>query len=94
MILEIQILSFVVSYFYGIFFYFMLKLNSIILFSAHMFLRIVGSLLFVMFHTLLYFLILLKINYGYVHLYFFLFILLGYITCKVLDKKFVKNKKI
>ena len=91
MILKVQIISLVVSFCYGIFFYLLLELNSRFLYSSHIVVRIIVSFLFVMFHTLLYFLILMKINYGYIHFYFFLCIILGYILCKVVYKKIVKK---
>ena len=91
MVLKVQIISLVVSFCYGIFFYLLLELNSRFLYSSHIVVRIIVSFLFVMFHTLLYFLILMKINYGYIHFYFFLCIILGYILCKVVFKKIVKK---
>ncbi len=91
MVLKVQIISLVVSFCYGIFFYLLLELNSRFLYSSHIVVRIIVSFLFVMFHTLLYFLILMKINYGYIHFYFFLCIILGYILCKVVYKKIVKK---
>ncbi|MBQ8681618.1 MAG: hypothetical protein IJ509_01760 [Bacilli bacterium] len=94
MVLGVQIISLVVSLGYGIFFYLMLELNARFIYSSHLWVRIVGTLLFVMFHTLLYFLILMKINCGYVHIYFFLCILAGYELCKVVYKRFVKKGKV
>lgn len=92
MILGVQVISLVVSIGYGIFFYLTLELNSRFIYSSHLLVRVIVSFLFVMFHTLLYFLILMCINNGYVHIYFFLCILLGYIMCKVVYKRFVKRK--
>ena len=91
MVLKVQIISLVVSFCYGIFFYLLLELNSRFLYSSHIVVRIIVSFLFVMFHTLWYFLILMRINYGYIHFYFFLCIILGYILCKVVYKKIVKK---
>jgi hypothetical protein len=91
MVLKIQILSFVVSFCYGIFFYLMLEFCSKFLYSKYLLLRIISSFLFVLFHTVFYFFLLMKINYGYIHVYFFLCILVGYILCKVVYKKFVKG---
>ena len=78
MVLKVQIISLVVSFCYGIFFYLLLELNSRFLYSSHIVVRIIVSFLFVMFHTLLYFLILMKINYGYIHFYFFLCIFIAF----------------
>ncbi len=89
--LRIQLISLIVSFLYGGFFYLLLELNSKFLYSSNLVVKIVVSFLFVMFNVLLYFLILMKINYGYVHLYFFLCIILGYFVCKVVYKKIVKR---
>lgn len=94
MVLRVQIISLLVSLGYGIFFYLMLELNSRFLYDSRILVRIIVSFLFVLFHTLLYFLILMKINYGYVHIYFFLCMLGGYLICKVAYKRFVKKRKL
>lgn len=92
MVLRVQMLSLGISFCYGIFFCLLLELNVKILYSSHLFVKIIGSFLFILFHTLFYFLILMKINYGYIHIYFFLCILLGYLFCQVLYKRFVKRR--
>ena len=45
------------------------------------------SFLFILAMSLLYFIILLKINNGYIHLYFYLCILFGYLTMYFIFKK-------
>lgn len=94
MVLGVQIISLIVSFCYGIFFYLTLSLNSKFIYSSHLLVKIICSFIFVMFHTILYFFILMRINYGYVHIYFFLCILGGYVLCKVVSKRFVKVKKV
>ena len=92
MILGVQIVSLVASLGYGVFFYLTLELNSRFIYSSNLFVKIVYSLIFVIFHTLLYFFILMYINNGYVHIYFILCIIFGYLMCKVVSKRFVKKK--
>ena len=92
MILRVQILSLVVSFLYGVFFYLTLELNAKMIYSSNVLVKVIFSLLFVMFHTLLYFIILMYINNGYVHIYFFVCILCGYLMCKVIYKRFVNRK--
>ena len=87
MALKIQIYSFLVSFFYGIFFYFMLEINSRFIYSSNKVIKVIFSFLFILFNALLYFMILLKVNNGYIHIYFFLCILVGYIMCKVVVRK-------
>lgn len=92
--LNIQILSLGVSFLYGIIFYILLEINSKFLYSSSKIIKILFSFVFVMFNSLLYFFILLKINNGYIHLYFFLCLLLGYFLCKVLMKRLLKRKRV
>lgn len=94
MVLRVQIISLLVSLGYGIFFYLMLELNSKFLYDSRILVRVIVSFLFALFHALLYFLILMKINYGYVHIYFFICVLSGYLICKVIYKRFVKRGKV
>lgn len=93
MILKIQIISLIFSFFYGIFFYILLEVNSHFLYSTKLPFKIINSFLFVMLNTLLYFIILKKINNGIVHVYFLLCITVGYIIAKIVRAKlFVKRK--
>ena len=91
--INIQILSLVVSFLYGIFFYIILEVNYRFLTSSSKIIKVLSSLLFVLFHALLYFIILLYINNGYIHLYFLICILVGNFFCKVVYKWFV-NKNV
>lgn len=92
MVLGVQVISLLISFAYGIFFYLTLEINSRFIYCSNLFVRIVYSFVFVIFHTLLYFLILMYINNGYVHIYFLLCIIFGYLMCKVVYKRFVKKK--
>ena len=94
MILRIQILSFFVSFLYGIFFGITVEINDRFLYSSYKFFQILFSFVFIVFHTLLYFLLLLKINFGYVHFYFFLCVFLGYLLCQYVYKWFVKHRNL
>ena len=94
MILNVQIMSLFVSFLYGFFFYLMLELLSKYIYNNKILIRVIISFLFILFHTLLYFLILMKINYGYIHIYFFICMLVGYLLCKVGYKRFVKRVKV
>lgn len=92
MVLKIQICSLIVSFVYGILLYFLLEINSKFIYSSSLVVKIMSSFLFVLFCCLLYFVILMRINYGYIHFYFFLCIVLGYYVCKVVHKRVFKKK--
>ena len=85
--LIIQIYSFVFSFLFGIFFEILLSINSKFIYSSNLFVKIISSIIFILFNKLLYFFIIFRINYGVLHIYFLLSILLGYIfMCKVKNK--------
>ena len=89
--LDVQIVSLGISLLYGMFFYILLEINARFLYSSSNFIKIVCSFLFVLFNSLLYFLILLFVNNGYVHGYFLICLGIGYILCKVIHKKILKK---
>ena len=92
MILKIQIYSILYSFLYGIIFYALLEVNYKIIYESRLFIKIICSLLFLLVNTLLYFIILIKINNGIVHIYFLLSIILGYILAYFIMLKLFKKK--
>lgn len=93
--INIQIYSLLFSFLYGIIFYILLEINYNFLFEGKIIYRIIISFLFVIVLSLVYFLILLKINNGILHLYFFLLMFTGYLLSFVIYKKLiVKRKKV
>ena len=93
MILKIQILSLIYSFFYGIGFFLLLEINYKFLYEGKLVYRIIISFLFIIFISLLYFLGLLKINNGIIHIYFFLDFFTGYLLSFVIYKKICCKKK-
>ena len=74
---------------YGIIFYVLLEVNQKFLYEGKIVYRIIISFLFVIFISLLYFLMLIKINNGILHLYFFLTMFTGYLLSFVIYKKLI-----
>ena len=77
--LKIQIYSLFYSFFFGIILYFLLNLFNKYTVRKNVFLKIILSFLFVIVLSLIYFIGLLYINNGCLHVYFFVFILVGYL---------------
>lgn len=77
--LNIQINSLIFSFIFGIFFYFLLDIFNKITSKCKLWLRIIVSFCFVLIISLVYFLGLLYINNGYLHIYFLISIAVGYI---------------
>jgi hypothetical protein len=81
----VQIKSLTFSFFYGIFFSFILNINYKYIYSGLLIYRTITNLLFVINNVLIYFIILKKINNGIIHPYFFIMTLIGF---------FVFNSKV
>ena len=78
MILSIQIYSFLYSFCYGVFFFILLEINYKIIYSENKYIKVIGTLVFILFNSLLYFIGLKSINNGIIHIYFLLTVLCGY----------------
>ena len=72
MTLKIQILSILFSFLYGNILFWLLELNYKLLYEGKVFYRIAISFLFVMIMSLIYFICMVRINNGILHIYFLL----------------------
>lgn len=86
--LSIQIYSLFYSLFYGGIFYLLLDLFNKFTSMKKVYLKVILSWMFVTGMAILYFIGLLYINYGVVHIYFLLSIVCGYIVVYLLLKRF------
>ena len=93
MILKIQILSLIYSFFFGAIFFLLLEVNYRFLYEGKLVYRIIISFLFVIIISLGYFLGLLKINNGIIHIYFLLSLFTGYLVSFVIYNKINCKKK-
>ncbi len=79
MALQIQILSLVYSFVFGIFFGFCVNFHYDFLFSRKKWFQILINFIFVIDMALIYFLVLKIINGGVLHCYFYLLIFFGFL---------------
>lgn len=86
--LSIQIYSLFYSIFYGGIFYLLLDLFNKFTSMKKVYLKVILSWMFVTGMAILYFIGLLYINYGVVHIYFLLSIVCGYIVVYLILKRF------
>ena len=96
MSLSEQVFSMIFSFIYGIVLSILYNFIYNLLFIIIMISKVIFNLLFVLDLVLLYFLIIKKINGGIIHPYFYLLIILGFISCFSLFKrlrKFLKPTK-
>ena len=77
--LDIQIYSLIYSFIFGIFFYYSLFIFNKIICQLKRIIIYIVSVIYVVSLALLYFFGLLYINNGFVHFYFIIMLLLGYI---------------
>ena len=92
MILKIQIFSLLYSFIYGIIFYILLEVNQKFALQFVRYVEMADIGYTAIFISLLYFLILIKINNGILHLYFFLTMFTGYLLSFVIYKKLIVKK--
>lgn len=93
MILKVQILSILFSFLYGNVIFWLLELNYKLLYESKIFYRIIVSFFFIIVISLMYFIGMVKINNGILHIYFYLALLTGYLLSFVIYRKFNCKKK-
>lgn len=91
--LDIQIYSLTFSFIFGILFYFFLDVFNRITCKYKMWLRIILSFIFTIVMSIIYFIGLLYINNGYLHVYFLISIVVGYIFVYILKYFWFTQKK-
>ena len=96
----IQVLSFIISFIYGIIFYLLTRFNNYILENKHKVLRFIITLVFIVDVVILYVYLMYKVNNGYFHIYFIIVVIIGFVIMnKFYDKlqkackKYVKKIK-
>lgn len=82
--LSVQIPSLLISFIYGIVIYYVISFFYCFICCKKFVLRFALSFLLILLLGLIYFLILLRVNNGIIHIYFYLFLLGGYIIVFVL----------
>ena len=93
MILSIQLKLILFSFLYGIFFSIFLKLNKKIVYNENKFIKIFSTILFIIVSVLLYFVILLKLNYAILHIYSLIMIVIGFILENIIELKIIEKNK-
>ena len=93
MSLNNQIELLLVSFLYGIFVFITLELNSKFIYNLRKLYRYPITILFTLNHSLLYFLVLLKLNYGYIHMYGIFMTILSFLGVNILYNYIVNHYK-
>lgn len=93
MSLKTQIISLLFSLFYGIFFGFLITLNYKYIYNKKMLLKTLTTFFFIIVNVFLYFIILIHINNGIIHIYLLFMILFGYIIEFNIHRYIERKKK-
>ena len=84
--LNTQVISLLVSFLYGVFFFITLFISKKLIYHKIFLIKILSNFVFVSIHIFIYFYILIKINNGILHIYEILCIIIGYIISYYLHK--------
>ena len=91
--LRIQIVSLFFSFGFGIIFSICTNLNYRFLFTKNIYFKVIITFVYILDFTLLYFLLIQKINNGIIHIYFFLIIGIGYLVVNIRLSQYVNSFK-
>lgn len=92
--LKVQIITLIYSFFYGVFFSFLIMLNRKYLYYSKKVFKLIFTFLFVLINTLLYFFILKIFNEGILHYYYLIVFTIGFFLEHYYFRRFYRNKKI
>ena len=87
---NIQIISFIVSFIYGVIFYFVTKINFYLIKDLKLYLKHILTFIYTLDMAIIYIIILYHLNRGYFHIYFIMLVFLGFIIGYIIDKKLSK----
>lgn len=90
---KLQLISLLVSFLYGIFFYLTSVLNFKIIKNCHKIFMYIITFIYMSDVSILYVSIMYKVNNGYIHIYFLIMLLIGFIIGYKLLKVIKKNVK-
>ncbi len=88
---NMQLISFVVSFIFGLSFYFLTYLNFQLIKDLKKIIQHFLTFLYVLDMTFIYIIIFYKLNNGYFHIYFILMVIVGFLT-GTLVKKYLISK--
>lgn len=87
----LQLLSFLVSFIYGIIFCLITLLNFKLIEKLKRYIQHIITFIYVIDMTIIYIIILYNLNKGYFHIYFIMMVFVGYLVGFVLYKKFISK---
>ena len=93
-VLSMQIKAIIFSLIYGVFISFMVNVNYKCLFNKNMIFKIIFDSIFILDLGMFYFFILQFINFGYLHVYFFLALSVGFFASFSFFKELIRKNDV
>ena len=90
---NLQLISFLVSFIFGIFFYLLTNLNFKLIKDLKKYIQHILTFLYVMDMIVIYIIIFYHLNKGYFHIYFILMVFVGYLVGFIIYKKILSKIK-
>ena len=87
----LQLISFFISFIYGILFCFITLLNFKLIENLKKYIQHILTFIYVMDMTIIYIIILYYLNKGYFHIYFIMMVFVGYFVGFITYKKFLSK---
>lgn len=88
---NLQLISFFVSFLYGVFFYLLTSLNFKLIKDLKLYMQHILTFLYVMDMIIIYVIIFYHLNKGYFHIYFILMVFVGYLIGYIISKKIISK---
>ena len=88
---NLQLISFLVSFIFGIFFCLITILNFKLIAKTKKFLQHILTFIYVIDMTIIYIIIIYKLNRGYFHIYFVMMVFIGFLIGYTIYKKLISK---
>ena len=88
---SIQLLTFLISFIFGIIFYYLTVLNFKLINDLKKYLIHIITFIYVLDMVIIYIIILYHLNKGYFHIYFIFMVMIGYLIGYILNKKIISK---
>lgn len=88
---KLQLISFLVSFIYGIIFYLLTNINFKLIMNFKLITKHIITFIYVLDMIIIYLIIFYHLNNGYFHIYFILMVFIGFFTGYILYKKFLSK---
>ena len=85
---NLQLISFLVSFIYGLIFYFLTILNFYLIKNLKVIIQHILTFVYCLDMTIIYIIIFYHLNRGYFHIYFILMVFVGFICAGIFHKMF------